>query len=128
MGRVVYDVPLVTQVANPICWVACMAMVASERLGVSVGVGRYTNGFDPSNSSIANHALGRLRLTQQLMRQAGFTSVAIGASGNDVEDVLRAQGPFIFTHFCKGFPYGAGWSIRNRAPFTRWSSRVTILP
>jgi hypothetical protein len=56
MGRIVYDVPLATQAANPICWVTCMAMIASERRGYSVGVGEFTGGFDPSSASIPNPA------------------------------------------------------------------------
>lgn len=107
MGRVVYDVPLVTQAQNPICWVACMAMVASERLGYSVGVGRYADGFDPSNSSIPNLSR-RPGDAIRIMEGYGFTSVGINPNAVEIESLLRTCGPFILTHNCVGFPYGAG--------------------
>jgi len=111
MGRVVYDVPLVTQAANPICWVACMAMIASERLSMSMGVGAYTDGFDPSNSSIPDPAGqgSNWDLIRRLLARAGFTSAAMNSDATEIENLLRARGPFILTHFCAGFPYGAGW-------------------
>ena len=103
-----YDVPLVEQgPTNPICWVACMAMVASERRKVSVGVSTYMKGFDPSNSSIDNP--NSLFPTYQdyviRLNRCGFTSVDIGSAG-ELDKVLRERGPLVLSHFCVGFPYG----------------------
>ncbi|HEY0197035.1 MAG TPA: papain-like cysteine protease family protein [Rhodanobacter sp.] len=49
-----YDVPLVFQQQNPICWMACLAMIDSYWTNSSVGIGKFSGGFDPSDSSIPN--------------------------------------------------------------------------
>lgn len=110
MGRVVYEVPLVTQAQNPICWVACMAMIASERRGYSVGVSAFADGQDPSNSSIPNPCDSRDR--ERWVRRfstSGFTLAAVNPDATEIETLLRTCGPFMLNHFCAGFPYGAGW-------------------
>jgi len=106
MGRVVYDVPLVRQETNLICWVACTAMVASERLGYSIGVGNYAHGFDPSNSNIPDPASDYDEKVRR-MNFWGFDSILGMDPTNDaIEGLLRAYGPFILWHYCSGFPYG----------------------
>jgi Papain-like cysteine protease AvrRpt2 len=111
MGRIVYDIPLVTQAANPICWVACMAMVASERQQTSVGVGNFAGGFDPSNASMTTDITGvDWNLTNRLLANAGFAQASINPKADELESALRLQGPIIFNHFCAGFPYGPGWA------------------
>ena len=109
MGTVAYDVPLVTQSQNPICWVACMAMVASERQGFSVGVGKYAAGFDPNSSCISNPS-ANIDDFYVRMDRCGFNSVAVDPTPAVVENVLKTCGPFILTHDCAGFPYGSGWA------------------
>ncbi|HMK84697.1 MAG TPA: papain-like cysteine protease family protein [Steroidobacteraceae bacterium] len=128
MGRVVYDVPVVVQAANPICWVACMAMVASERKQASVGVGAFANGFDPSFASIPNPAGIDYEKFKRLLKASGFTSTSspdparldwdkatrlvtgdMDVIAEDIETLLRTKGPFILTHLCAGFPYGPKW-------------------
>ncbi|MFD2934198.1 papain-like cysteine protease family protein [Spirosoma flavum] len=109
MGRVTYDVPLVTQSANPICWVTCMAMVSSERLGYSLGVGHFASGFDPSNSSIPNQYNGQWTDYYEKLSSRGFVSVAVNTTASELENVLKNCGPVILTHQCAGFPYGPGW-------------------
>jgi hypothetical protein len=56
MGSIYYDIPLVEQGENPICWVACMAMIASHFEQQSITIGYYTGGFDPWNSCISDPA------------------------------------------------------------------------
>lgn len=109
MGRVVYDVPLVVQQQSPICWVACMAMVASFKLNRSIGVGQYMNGLEPNSSSIPNPTQSWDDHYRRLSIN-GFTSVAINPSSGEIESVLQRCGPFILSHQCVGFPYGAGWT------------------
>ncbi len=123
MGRITYDVPLVTQARSPICWVCCMAMIASERQGRSVGVGEYTDGFDPSSASIPDPAGAGSNwdLIGRLLRRAGFASAALNPSVDEIEALLRTKGPFMLTHYCNGFPYGAGW-----APMTSGVHAVVI--
>lgn len=86
-----------------------MAMVASERRGYSVGVGEFADGFDPSNSSIPNPASNWDDFIRRLDR-CGFSSAAINPTAAEIESVLQNCGPVILTHFCAGFPYGAGWA------------------
>jgi hypothetical protein len=107
MGRVTYDVPLVIQAQNPICWMASLAMVASYKRGASVGVGYYSSGFDPSNSSIPNPTTGFEDHYARLTR-FGFVSVAVNPNPAEIESLLRNCGPFVLSHQCNGFPYGPG--------------------
>jgi hypothetical protein len=90
LGRITYDVPVVTQGANLICWVACMAMVASERQGKSVGVGQFTGGFDPSNASIPDPAGAgsNWSLIERLLANAGFYSDVIKPTAADIENSI----------------------------------------
>jgi hypothetical protein len=107
MGRVVYEVPLVTQGQNPICWVPCMAMVESERMGYSIGVGKYTNGFDPSISCMPELSSDSNDWEGQYRKLAsfGFGTTALSPDANQVESFLRDHGPFILLHMTNGFPY-----------------------
>lgn len=108
MSEVYYDVPLVTQGANPICWICCMAMVASQQKGYSMGTSKFENGFDPNNSCTSNTSISADDTVIRLKR-AKFTSGEISATPNGIAGLLASGGPFILTHLCKGFPYGAGW-------------------
>lgn len=108
MSRIVYDVPVVIQAQNPICWVACMAMVASYHSRSSVGVGRFANGFDPSNSSIPNPANGWEDFERRMFG-FGFVSTAIQPTPDALVAGLERCGPIILSHFCIGFPYGPNW-------------------
>ena len=106
MGSVKYDVPLIRQVHNPICLLACAAMVVSERLGRSVGISRFANGFDPNSASLEDgtedHS-GQI----QLMSQWGFNCVNINPTNEEIEQVLRTCGPFILSHKSGDIPtYG----------------------
>jgi hypothetical protein len=112
MGRIYYDIPLVEQGDNPICWVACMAMIASHYEQQSITIGSFTGGFDPWNSCIADPAGGAKNwdLIARLLTRDGFTNVKIEATQAAIEQTLKDHGPFILTHYCGGFPYGAGWA------------------
>ena len=108
MSRIVYDVPVVTQAQNPICWVACMAMVESYHSRSSIGVGRFANGFDPSNSSIPNLYEGDLNDYCSALARYGFVSVGIQPDEESLVAVLQHCGPVILSHYCQNFPYGPG--------------------
>ena len=107
-----YEVPMVKQGPNPICWVTCMAMVASEREQMSIGVGTFTGGFDPNNSSIPNPAHSYSDFVARMDR-CGFTSINMGRNPADLAVALRDYGPLILSHYCAGFPYGP-----KRTPIT----------
>ena len=107
MGRVVYDVPMVIQAQNPICWVACLAIVTSYKRRISVGIGQFMQGLDPSTSSIPNPTQGWDDHYARLS-SFGFISVALNPNPDEIENTLRTCGPFVLTHQCNGFPYGPG--------------------
>ncbi len=103
-SQTVYDVPLVEQFANPVCWVACMAMVESERRQMSIGIGKYV-GIDPSQGCIPNPATPATEPFFKTMERHGFESTRLILTPDSIEAALRAHGPLILTHYCAGFPY-----------------------
>jgi hypothetical protein len=122
MAKVAYDVEVIVQEQNPICWVASCAMVKGFGTKTSVGVGEFTGGFDPSNSCIANLA-GNWSQCVDLMTQWGFavSSVSdLASSGPMTAEALLAslqsQGPAVLLHMCNGFPYGPQWASQTFTP------------
>ena len=121
MPNVQYDVEVITQAQNPICWVASCAMVKGYGTQTSVGVGDLTEGFDPSNSCIANLASSWSQCTD-VMAGWGFDveAVADAASGDMTADVLlnvlQSKGPTVLLHMCSGFPYGSQWASQTFTP------------
>ncbi|MBV9251787.1 MAG: hypothetical protein JO227_21410 [Acetobacteraceae bacterium] len=111
MPSVAYDVEVIVQEQNPICWVASCAMVKGYATKTSVGVGEFTGGFDPSNSCIANLA-GNWSQCVALMNDWGFNVFAVSdlSEGTMTPDALlnalQASGPAVLLHLCSGFPYG----------------------
>ncbi|WP_399542836.1 papain-like cysteine protease family protein [uncultured Arthrobacter sp.] len=101
-----YDVPVVEQGAeNPICWVASMAMVESYWTQSSVGVGKYTGGFDPSMSCIDNMAADVVDF-QNRMASFGFYPVYPDEplNLNSLYEASDRLGPLIYFHYVNGFP------------------------
>ncbi|MDR3567321.1 MAG: papain-like cysteine protease family protein [Syntrophobacteraceae bacterium] len=119
MAQVRYEVPLVWQAANPICWVCSCAMVESWGTNVNTGVSKYT-GFDPSNSCIPNPA-NDWDGCVQFMNKWGFdvySSQGLADNGfiltvDDLGNALSSRGPIVLLHFCKDFPYGSQWGPVN---------------
>jgi Papain-like cysteine protease AvrRpt2/LysM domain len=100
--RIRYSVPMRRQGLNPICWVACVAMIASYKGRVSVGIGRYTGGFDPSNSSIPQPAKSmddfyRLLSTFGFVTENAFPHSSPNAGY--IEQRLKQHGPLLLMHF-----------------------------
>ena len=73
MGNIYYDVPMRRQEQNPICWIACIAMISSYKTMSSVGIGSFTGGFDPANSCIPDPVRGWQDFYNRLS-SFGFTS------------------------------------------------------
>jgi hypothetical protein len=115
MSEVSFDVEVIVQEQNPICWIASCAMVKGYGTQTSVGVGEFTNGFDPSTSCIANLA-GNWTQCTDLMKDWGFqvyqaNELVSGTVTPDLLlDALHQKGPAVLLHLCHGFPYGAQWS------------------
>ena len=106
-----FDVELLRQEQNPICWVASCAMVKGFAQGASLGIGDLTEGFDPYNSCIANLA-GSWQECTEKMEEWGFAVYSASSFGNgSVDDASLSQfmadnGPIVLLHLCTGFPYG----------------------
>ena len=100
--RLVHNVPMVTQGPNPICWVACAAMVMSFKQHRSVTVGEINNGFDPSNSSMTNPATS-WAVFYNILQSLGFTSTGprISPGVDYLLDTIQWHGPFILTHYTR---------------------------
>jgi hypothetical protein len=99
MGQIRYSVPMRRQEQNPICWIACVAMIRSFKGKISLGIGEFTGGFDPSNSSIPDPVNGWDDFYRRLER-FGFQSENPNMSPNAVyiEAMLRQHGPWMLTH------------------------------
>jgi hypothetical protein len=96
------SVPMRVQEQNPICWVACAAMIASYKGRWSVGIGNFTGGFDPSNSSIPNPAKSQTDYYRLLSSFGFVTENPFPISSPDasyIEDLLRKHGPWMLYHF-----------------------------
>jgi hypothetical protein len=126
LTQVAFDVEVIVQEQNPICWVASCAMVKGFATKTSTGVGDFTGGFDPSNSCIANLA-GNWSQCTDMMSGWGFNVSSVGdvAGGNMTGEILvgllQASGPAVLLHLCSGFPYGPRW-----APLTSGAHAVVL--
>ena len=100
--RIRYTVPMRAQGQNPICWVACVAMIASYKGRKSTGIGNFTGGFDPSHSSIPNQYNTNLGWADYIRRLSdfGFVTEILNRSPDPfyIEDLLRKHGPWMLTH------------------------------
>jgi len=115
MAGVKYDVPLVVQAQNPICWVASMAMIESYWRGTSIGIEKYA-GFDPSNASIANPATSHAdfvsKMAQYRFYPAGLYDEPITMNG--IISLLQSRGPLMFYHMVTGgLPWGAASTVNG---------------
>ena len=112
--NVQYDIEVIKQKQNPICWVASCAMVKAWGTQSSVGVGDLTGGFDPSNSCIANLA-GSWQECTDLMNEWGFDVLSVSdlsagsISADALITALTDKGPAVLLHLCNSFPYGSQW-------------------
>lgn len=114
MSKIQYDLEVIIQEQNPICWVACCAMVKSWGTQSDIGIGEFTGGFDPSSSCISN-LVGKWDECITLMNEWGFNTLAITdltpgpISGEELLTLLNEWGPAVLLHLCSNFPYGVQW-------------------
>lgn len=101
MANIRYSVPMVEQMQNPICWVACAAMILGWRRRRTVPIGELLNGFDPSNSCIPNPAGSSWARMYEMLSDWGITSVGpqVCPATAYITNTLSAHGPFILTHY-----------------------------
>lgn len=110
MVQTSYEVPVVEQGAeNPICWIACLAMVESYVLQESIGVGNFTGGFDPSQACIGNPAVDVVDF-QNRMQTFNFYPVFDDEplTMDALSRYSEKFGPLVYFHRVQGFPYLQG--------------------
>ena len=101
MAVINHDVPMVRQYQNPICWVACAAMILSYRSRSSVTVASLI-GYDPGNSCIPNPA-SSWAVLYRMLEEWGITSTGpqMCPAVSYIEQMLEHHGPFILTHYTR---------------------------
>jgi hypothetical protein len=106
MGQISYFVPTIKQGDNPICWIACVAMITSWKRRQSVGIGDFTGGFDPSSSCIPDPNASWEDLYANLNR-FGFNAEGSNStiSPSAIEQTLRRHGPFMIFVMVMDFPF-----------------------
>ena len=106
MAVISWRVPMVKQGSNPICWVACAAMLLAHKRNSSITIGSLI-GSDPSNSSIGNPAGGSWNKNRRILEKWGFHCVTPNVSPGPeyIEGILKLHGPFMLLHRTEGFPY-----------------------
>src|SRR5215467_11930676 len=93
MGQISFSVPLIPQGDNPICWIACVAMVVSFKTNTTRSIGEFAGGIDSSSACVP----GTTGSNDDRLRALGFTVTGANMSidSSFIEDTLRRHGPFI---------------------------------
>ena len=115
-ARIRLSVPMNIQGQNPICWIACVAMIRSYKGSASVGIGTFAGGFESGNSSIPNPVIpgSCASWPDQYNRLSsfGFVSENPFPRGSPdaayIEDVLRKHGPWMLIHLASDLHPGVG--------------------
>jgi len=96
MGHVYFHVDMIEQGQNPICWIACVAMLTSYKTKSTHSIGEFTGGFDPSNSCIPDPNKGWADLYSNLDK-FGFNvdGASMSIPPSYLEDMLRSHGPIM---------------------------------
>jgi hypothetical protein len=106
MAPIFYFVPMIPQGDNPICWIACVAMITSFKTRATHPISEFTGGYDPSNSCIPDPNVGWEDLYANLDK-FGFTAAGANQSLSPsvIEDTLRRRGPFMIFVESGDFPF-----------------------
>jgi hypothetical protein len=106
MSNISFNVPMIEQGDNDICWIACVAMITSFKQNASVGISNFTGGFDPSGSCIGDPNDSWEDLYRNLDR-FGFTATGMNMSidSNFILNMLRSHGPFMIFVTVADFPF-----------------------
>ena len=101
-GKIRLSVPMRVQGQNPICWIACASMILSYKGKASIGIGSFTGGFDPSNSSIPNPVTSWVNY-YRILSMYGFANVNPfpnrSPEAGYILDLLRRHGPWMLAHY-----------------------------
>jgi hypothetical protein len=107
MGQISFNVPMIPQGSNPICWLACVAMITSFKTNTTHPISEFTGGYDPSNSCIPDPNAGSWGALYANLTKFGFTATGANMSiaPNYVEAMLRRYGPFMIFVNAADFPF-----------------------
>src|ERR1035438_8376650 len=115
MGQISFTVPLIPQGDNPICWIACVAMVVSFKTNTTHSISEFTGGFDPSSACIP----GTSGSNDARLMNLGFMMAGgnMTIDSSFIENTLRNHGPFIFFFFVANFPFTGAYCLNmNGSP------------
>jgi hypothetical protein len=100
MSQISFSVPMIPQDGNPICWVACVAMITSFKTNTTHSISEFTGGFEPGSSCIPNPASSWDDMEAKLAG-FGFTPDAanMSISADYIVTTLQSHGPFIIFVF-----------------------------
>ena len=106
MGQIRFTVPMIAQGNNPICWIACVAMITSWRRHASIGIGNFTGGFDPSSACIPDPNASWADFERR-MHEFGFAMAGASQSLGPgfIESNLRRHGPLMIVVNAADFPF-----------------------
>jgi hypothetical protein len=106
MGHVYFHVEMIPQGQNPICWIACVAMITSFKTKTTHPISEFTGGFDPSGACIPDPNTGWNDLYANLAN-FGFSvdGASMSISPNYIENMLKRQGPFMIFVNVVDFPF-----------------------
>lgn len=127
MAHISFHVPMVPQGENPICWIACVAMITSFKTKATQAISEFTGGFDPSGSCIPDPNSGWDSLYANLKR-FGFTPDGANMSINPkyIEETLKRHGPFMIFVFVADFPFSGPMCLNlNGSPGATHAGVVT---
>jgi len=109
MSQTYYDVVVVEQAANPICWMASLAMVDSYWSQSSVGIGTYSGGFDPAQGCIGNPAVDVVDFQNRMQAFEFYPVFPYSPLTMEALSTMSAEfGPLVYFHNVNGFPYLQG--------------------
>jgi hypothetical protein len=120
-GAVHFRVPMVNQGPNPICWIACVAMIASFKGRASLGTGSFTGGFDVSQSSVPSTWGGGPNFNERLtalgfVTENPFPSMIPPDAASYIQRILHEHGPWMLAFYTSdlmgpGFPANSEHAI-----------------
>jgi hypothetical protein len=110
-GMIHFLVPMQAQAQNPICWIACVAMISSFKGRTSRSISQFTGGYEVANSSIPSMGAWDQKVYDRLRTFGFVTENAFPNETPDpsyIENLLRAHGPFLLAFWTTDILPGPG--------------------
>jgi hypothetical protein len=115
VSNISFNVPMIPQGNNDICWAACLAMITSFKTNATVGVSTFTGGFELGSSCIGDGPTQTEEQFASLLDGFGFTSTGMNMSidSSFILDTLQSHGPFMITVIAGDFPFSGPVCIND---------------